>query len=151
MMTRGSTRCCRRKARSSSEQTLFMTEGLHYALPQLLIRSSDGPGSSAAVWLMKAQAARLMANLAYQPPHKGPIVEAGGLRALSSAAHDALRHAFAPGPEDASAAAALLLEAAAAIGNLASGADARRSVVDGDSHHSGREEAWQRCQQRWHQ
>ena len=66
---------------------------------------------------MKAQAARLMANLAYQPPHKGPIVEAGGMQALANAAQEALPHGYV-NTADADAAAALLLEAAAAIGNL---------------------------------
>ena len=121
------------RARSSSEQSVFMGEGLHHTLPLLLRREVDGPADGrAASWRMKAQAARLFANLAYQPPHKGAIVDAGGLRALADAANEALPHGFTESDEqDAPAAAALLLEAAAAIGNLASGDDARRSVVSG--------------------
>ena len=118
------------RARSSKEQSQLMSEGLHLTLPVLLARQPP-PAARDATWRMKAQAARLLANLAYQPTHKGTIVESGGLLALAGAATDALPHGFT-GDESSHAAAALLLEAAAAIGNLASGADARRSVVNGE-------------------
>ena len=118
------------RARSSKEQSQLMSEGLHLTLPVLLARQPS-PAARDATWRMKAQAARLLANLAYQPTHKGTIVESGGLLALAGAAADALPHGFT-GDESSHAAAALLLEAAAAIGNLASGADARRSVVNGE-------------------
>ena len=110
-----------------------MTEGLHYTLPLLLARAPAG--TAAEAFRMKAQAARLMANLAYQPAHKGAIVEAGGLRALANAAYEAISHADTHDHHSATSppATALLLEVAAAIGNLASGADARRAVVNGES------------------
>lgn len=123
------------RARSSSEQMQLMQEGLHHTLPHLLARAPDGP-QQAPTWRMKAQAARLMANLAYQPSHKGEIVGAGGLRALANAAREAMPQGTAvrDGEEEATdAAAALLLEAAAAMGNLASGADARRAIVGAES------------------
>ena len=121
------------QARSSSKQDLLMTEGLHYTLPLLLTRAPAG--TAAEAFRMKAQAARLMANLAYQPAHKGAIVEAGGLRALANAAYEAIPHADTHDHHSTTSppATALLLEVAAAIGNLASGADARRAVVNGES------------------
>ena len=115
------------RARSSAEQSLLISEGLHEELPALLARPLPG-GSPTATWRMKAQAARLLANLAYQPAHKGVIVNSGGLQALTDAAGEALPFSFS-NSEGSVAASALLLEAAAAIGNLASGADARRSVA----------------------
>lgn len=118
------------RARSSVEQTTLMQESLHSTLPLLLARDAQDAGL-AATWKMKAQGARLMANLAYQAAHKGDIVHAGGLHALVAAAAEALPHAFT-GEESAMAAADLLLEAAAAIGNLASGADARQLVASGE-------------------
>ena len=107
------------RARATKEQTALMHQGMHLLLPKLLYRPTNGAADSR----MKTQAARLIANLAYQPSNKSAIVEAGAIRALGHAVREAVPLATKP----------LLLEAAAALGNLASGADARRAMVGTDS------------------
>ena len=103
----------------------------------MLRRQPANAGEVEPTHLMKKEAARLLANLAFQAEHKGTIVDSGGLVALVDAARLALSSfpdpaelstlpTLPPVASPTAACAAMLLEVTAAIGNLASGEQARR-------------------------
>ena len=118
------------KARNSAEQDRMIAQNVHAALPALLLEGT-------APLETQAQAARLLANLAFQPPNKVVLTEAGAVealqatleRALAVAAveilfrrHSSFRRKTARG--------AVLVEAAAALGNLSSGRSLRERCAD---------------------
>ena len=128
-----STFACRRgRARQTESQTEMVAAGVHLRLPALLQQKCGcGTGSLCQCeWRqMQAQCARLLGNLSYLQANKNAVVQAGGLDALIFASRSALHSTHQGGaPESA----ALLLEAIAALANLASGGATRRRCEDLD-------------------
>ena len=66
------------KARNSAEQDRMIAQNVHAALPELLLEGT-------APLETQRQAARLLANLAFQPPNKIVITEAGAVEATLAA------------------------------------------------------------------
>ncbi|KAL1499648.1 hypothetical protein AB1Y20_011851 [Prymnesium parvum] len=116
-------------ARSREHQTAFVEAGLH-ALAVDYLSSPPPPDSAPEEFLATlAQAARLLGNLAaHQPRNKAAVVAARGVEALARACALGLEESRLEEPRAAAAAEgarALVVEAAYALGNVASGAEAR--------------------------
>ena len=131
-------------ARKVEAQTEMVESGVHLRLPALLL-SQCGCGMShrcqqcCSDWRqMQAQCSRLLGNLSYLQANKTAVVQAGGLDALLVAIRGALQTvgltpvAGRQGELALEASAALLLEATAALANLASGGATRRKCEDLD-------------------
>ena len=130
------------RARQTEVQTAMVGSGVHMRLPALLTSQCGCGGGSQShcceEWRrMQAQCARLLGNLSYLQVNKSAVVQAGGLDALLVAVRRALatisaRPVRADGMLALEASAGLMLEATAALANLASGGATRRRCEDLD-------------------
>ena len=115
------------RARNSAEQDRMIAQNVH-AAPLALLLEGTAPLET------QAQAARLLANLAFQPPNKIVITEAGAVEALQATLERTLLTLENAGQTslaaDDKALAAVLVEAAAALGNLSSGRSLRERCAD---------------------
>eukprot|EP00966_Prymnesium_polylepis_P226115 5230277-Prymnesium_polylepis.1 len=145
------------KARIREAQTAFVNAGLHVTVAAILQSSVPDDGGDSAVYEqqhadhrhMQAQAARVLGNLsAHQHQNKAAVVAAGGLEALAGACEvslgesqfgeDLVAPSSSAGGTPASqtvreGARALLVETSYALGNLASGTDARTRCAEESS------------------
>ena len=119
------------KARDSAEQDRMIAQNVHASLPALLVEGTTPLET-------QAQAARLLANLAFQPPNKVVLTEAGAVEALQVTLENALaityrnftNQPFVLLDEESQLAAKVLVEATAALGNLSSGRSLRERCAD---------------------
>ena len=114
------------RARQAETQNRLVAKGLQRLLVSevLLRRAPVTLFEADALRTEQAEAARCIANLAFQQSNKPAVVEAGGLDALEGLLSAELQCARAGAPLG-DAAAALILEATAAIANLASSSEVR--------------------------
>ena len=117
------------RARDSAEQDRMIAQNVHASLPALLLEGTTPLKT-------QAQAARLLANLAFQPPNKIVLTEAGAVEALHATLERSLAIARSDSFFDDSffderqLVAAVLIEAAAALGNLSSGRSLRERCAE---------------------
>jgi hypothetical protein len=130
-------------ARDPTVQARLVAAGIHSFVVGALRSAIPEPAGPAAAecWHVQAQAARLLANLAYLQESKAAVFGAGAAEALESAArvaisaHDreaAATRAVGTASGGGEAAVSLLIEACAALANLGSGPSLRARCLEPD-------------------